>query len=188
MRVWFPILRRLPRALAFRVAVCTLLLTMLLSCSPQPTPFAIRQAIPLGFLTVTVSGTDSVAGNYFDPAGSRHSAAGMKSYAVFLDIATAEPEQVKLPRIILFLAGVRLVDSDGNRYRAAAPMPAEQYNLLKSARAGGDWTRFDQQGKTVPRQWVVLFLVPETSHGLTLLLPNPRPTDDQPRLAAVQLR
>lgn len=66
-----------------------------------------------------------------------------------------------------------IADSDGRRTKVSGAM---QTGLMSMEEPGLNW-----------RDWVVVFNVPDTSRGLTLLVENPEPRQGQARLTAVPL-
>ena len=145
-----------------------LLVSAALGCGGgRSASFALRQAIPMGPISVTVDGWESV-GEARAPLSSLRAPAGEKAIAVFvrwdgLD-SYAEPDRRIFAEAFLQDA-LRVLDSEGFGYEAISAMPRELYHF-----SGG--------GAPAPRDWVVVFHVYVDSRDYTLRLSHPDPQED----------
>lgn len=97
---------------------------------PPPRAFARREPVPLGPLTVRVTGSEEVTGSPAVPLNTLYAEAGRKVVVVFVTWsgmeALAPPDRARF--VESFLTGrSSVVDREGYEYRAIAAMPLPLY-------------------------------------------------------------
>ena len=188
--------RSRPALLALRA----LLLTCFSACvesSGPPVPFRLGQTIPLGGWNLRVRQPEVVSPKLITGFHDlRRSNATSKVVAVHLvleprDSAAAEEPQALERNFVKLMAGCRLKDGKGKEYPMGYPVPDSQFRLMKS---GGMMTEsemkdyfFSGPEPRVPKDWVLLYAVPQDGSGFTFLIRNFFPLEGQPHLASVDL-
>lgn len=151
------------------------LLPLACSKSAPSTPGAFGDEIPIGSATLEVLRADD-APNPPPPISSFHKQEGKRGVVVFvywsgLDELGPMERQIFVEK---FLENqLSIADSVGGRTDAFSAM---QKSLMFMQDPGSNW-----------RDWVVVFHVPDQSHGLTLLVANPEPKEGQAGLTAIPL-
>lgn len=185
------------RAIGTAVRLTGLLPTLLLAaCLPdEPTPVDRDRPVRLGpgELFLRVVSVEVVSGSYVAgaeaPPGSGYLATLVRLDGA--DLAGGPSRQALTEKGVLdLMRGLAVEDAEGNRYERAMVLPAAQWRLMRSARTGlsaPDLAAARSAARGVPRDWAVLFLVPDGASGFRLLVENPRPREGEPSLAAVAL-
>jgi hypothetical protein len=126
----------------------------------------------------------------------RRNSAKSKIVAVHLALepresgAGDEPQSME-KNFVKLMAGCRLKDGAGKEYPLGYPVPDSQFRLMKSGGKMSDSEMKDfffsgpQPG--VPKDWVVLYSVPQERSDFTFLIRNFFPLEGQPQLASVDL-
>jgi len=143
----------------------------------SPTVFAPGQEIPLGELSLTVTGWEAVPPGHA-PISALRAAPGEKVIAVFVRWSGLPGRSDMERRVLLerFLERqARIVDDEGFQTTAFSAMARELYRLQAPVREA-------------PSDWVVVFHVWIDSRNYKLLLAHPDPAQGGLRLAEVQLR
>ena len=156
-------------------------LFFILGClgDPKPTTFAKGEKIPLGSNTVTVSYVELT--KIYQPC-----------VAVHLECIGPDFEQLFVQSN--FRRSFAICENYGQKYPSNVVIPASVYRVQKTMEEADFRSSESMLGQTVmeqhlisrPRDWVIIFYRPH-SYNLTLLIENPNPLKDQPRLAAVPL-
>lgn len=178
-----------PRILAGTAGVLALVFAaslFFLACGGEkkPTPFRVREPIPLGDSKLIVESSE-VTSSYLRKSG-------FTQVMVFLtlkgfDISQKEPDITTIKNVIT-LFSLTLTDADGKKYQLTEIIPEGAYRAMVAGKAGDMQSAMFYMQRSKPAEdWVAIFTVPSTSHGYTLLITNPRFRKDQPWLAAVPL-
>ena len=144
--------------------------------SEPPTVFDPAQEIPLGELSLSVTGWETVPEKHA-PISVLRAAPGEKVIAVFVrwsGLATSSDLDRRLFLERYFESHAKVVDDAGFVCRAFDSMPRELY-------------RFQPFSRHAPPDWVIVFHVWIDSQNHTLLLEHPDPAASGVRRAAVQL-
>ena len=160
-------------------------------------PFRLGQTIPLGEWNVRVRQPEVVSPTVVTGFHDlRRSNVKSKVVAVHLvleprDSAAADAPQATERGFVKLMAGCRLKDGAGKEYPLGYPVPDSQFRIMKS---GGMMTDsemkdlfFSGPEPRVPKDWVVLYSVPEDRSGFTFLVRNFFPLEGQPQLVSVDL-
>ncbi|HET9481191.1 MAG TPA: hypothetical protein VFP98_05490 [Candidatus Polarisedimenticolia bacterium] len=168
------------------------LLILLSACGvAAPTPFARSQRIPMGACEISVSHAESVAASTFSELAPGLPMSGKQILSVFFGVDGLEPAAAG--RVRPLFMGFKVTDSEGRTYPGLLPMPAREYRMAMSGasvRTWGDykaWESWMPTDSPIPREWVFLFLLPDDSRGLTVLIENPEHRAGQPERASIPL-
>jgi hypothetical protein len=173
----------------------SLLLPFAVGCDgppPEPESFSRGQAIPIASWTIKVSRVEVLSAQAIPSGTIQLLQSGDKLVAVHIGIEfPGSPEDVagEFPRL---LRSVRLEDDSGQSWRfRSAPLTEAHWRVAKSGNAYGlqdleGWMNQMRSGQFL-KSWVLTFFVPQESSGFTFFIDNYAPTDDQPRLAAIDL-
>ena len=188
--------RTRPAALALRA----LLLTCFSACvesSGPPVPFRLGQTIPLGEWNLRVRQPEVVSPTIVTGFHDlRRNSAKSKVVAVHLvleprESGAGEGPQSMEQNFVKLMAGCRLKDGAGKEYPLGYPVPDSQFRIMKS---GGNMSEsemkdffFSGPQPRVPKDWVVLYSVPQERSDFTFLIRNFFPLEGQPKLASVDL-
>ena len=154
----------------------------------KPTDFSMREPIPLGDATLTVSYVEETT--QFSPFIQKSS--GYSQVVVFLTCKgfNLEKEDLKSMNNSLTLFFLRLAVAGDKQYRLATIIPETAYRLAQSQLSGDHKSALSAIERSTggPQEdWVAIFQVPEQSRGYTLLIKNPSIQKGQPQVAAVSL-
>jgi hypothetical protein len=192
--------RRQARTRPASLALRALLLTCFSACvesSGPPVSFRLGQTIPLGEWNLRVRQPEVVSPKLiagFHELG--RSNATSKVIAVHLvlepkDSALAESPKAMEKAVVKLMAGCGLKDGKGTRYPIGFPVPDSQFRLMKSGGVMSDSEMkdyfFSGPDSSIPKDWVVLYSVPQDRSGFTFLIRNFFPLEGQPQIASVDL-
>jgi len=182
------------------VRAAELVLAVFLSACEEtgPTvPFKLGQTIPVGEWSLRVRQPEvvspKVVAGFHDLGRSN---ATSKVIAVHLVLEPKDPAVAESPKameqaVVKLMAGCGLEDGEGKRYPIGFPVPDSQFRLMKS---GGMMTEsemkdyfFSGSDTRIPKDWVVLYSVPQDRSDFTLLIRNFFPLEGQPHIATVDL-
>lgn len=166
--------------MACRFRLLAAMLVSLSACeaaSQTPTPFDLRQPIPLGMLSIAVMRTETVPNPPFAPISSLMAQPGEKVVAVFVRWKGLEDLDQADQRVFIetFLEDrLSIVDEDGETYPAFSAMPLDIYQM--------------SPGGYSPHDWVAVFHVWVDSQRYTVLVANPQPEAGGFTVAAIPLQ
>jgi hypothetical protein len=167
--------------------VLSLLVTALVACAiEEPTQYSRGQAIPIATWSVTVRSTEKLSERMI-PDLVRAVKPDAMWLAVHVDLEYEGSDSDEWERDLKRLfSGVRLTVEGGEEHEPImAPMTDSHLKILKY---GSSATIEEMQGWVAVSDWerlVLVFAPPKDSRGLSLLLANYDPRDQQPRLVAV---
>lgn len=174
---------------SYRVALLAAAALLLNACA-KPVPYSRGQAIPLGNITVTVSHVESMSPEYVGGAASGMAKKGQQVLVVYFRISRMN---IEMGRAILPLRSMfSLEDDGGDKYRGL-PMGAAFFNQMRASRSIESMADYynsessEALRESFPTEWVLLFAVPESARGFTLLVNNTHRLKGQPGKAAVDL-
>lgn len=194
-RSWWSVVRSQPTVAGVTTMVSSRVLfvaaaALLLTSCAKPVPYPRGQAIPLGNVTVTVSHAESMSPDYAAGPVSPMAKKGQQILVVYFRISRMN---VEMARSILSLRSMfSLIDGEGHKYRGV-PLAAGFFNQMRASRSMETMADYynssspDALRDDFPTEWVLMFAVPESSRGFTLVVNNSHPLKDQPRKAAVDL-
>lgn len=169
------------RAFAEKTLIC-LIAAVVLGCGGDDgtsAQYALRQEVPLGIISVSVTQWEEVSGASA-PLRSLRPPEGEKPVAVFVRWRGLD-EYGEFDRRTLVEAilnnRLTLVDSDGFEYSPLTAMPKDIYQF--TAQAGS--------GKTAPPDWVVVFWAWVDSRDYELHIEHPDPGKGGFDVAVVEL-
>jgi hypothetical protein len=190
-------IRTRPAALALKA----LLLTCFSACqesSGPPVPFRLGQTIPIGEWSLRVRQPEVVSPTLLTGFHDlKRNGATSKILAVHLALeprssSTGEKTQPMEQDFVKLMAGFRLKDREGGQYPLGYPVPDTEFRVMKS---GGMMSESEMKdfffsgpsASRIPRDWVVLYSVPQERSGFTFVIRNFFPLEGQPPLASVDL-
>jgi hypothetical protein len=93
---------------------------------------------------------------------------------------------------VKLMAGFRLKDKEGVEYPLGYPVPDSEFRVMKSGGMMSDSEMKDfffsgPSASRIPRDWVVLYSVPQERSGFTFMIRNFYPLEGQPHIATVDL-
>jgi hypothetical protein len=154
----------------------------------KPTNFSMREPIPLGDATLTVSYLEETT--QFSPFFQKTS--GYSQVVVFLTCKgfNLEKEDLKSMKNSLTLFSLSLAVAGDKQFRLATIIPETAYRMAQSQLSGDQESVLSEIERSTgrpPEDWVAIFQVPEQSRCYTLLIKNPSIQKGQPQVAAVSL-
>ena len=162
-----------------------------------PVPYRMGQAIPLERWLLKVRQPEVVAASLIKGFQDfRISNKDAKVLVVHLDLLPKSQEAEDDPNaaergFIKLMWDCRLQDKEGKEYRLGLPLAGSHFRMLKS---GGMMSEaemrdalFSVPESRVPRDWALLFAVPQDRSGFTLFIRNRFPEEGQPPLVSVDL-
>lgn len=188
------------KTLMHRLSLLSAILSLVLaSCMDEPPkPFPKNDPIPLGAITVKISGIEVgiIESGLGQSAQSSPQLAGLtklgkKSVGVFFEIAgigasDAAKWKEDSDRITPRGEVLTLVDKAEEKFDCIGVFP-EYMLLYKDPAAAVDQMLKLGEDSRSPRRYVALFAVPKESSEFTLLVKNPSMKEGQPRIASVAL-
>lgn len=168
-------------------AFCALVLAALVACvAEEPAQYSRGEAISVAAWTVKVRSTEKLPPRMI-PSGVRVVKPGVMWLAVHLDLDYEGPDPDRWERDFgQLLGGIRLrVEGGEDHDLIMAPMTESHLKLLKY---GSSATFQDMQAWGATSDWeriVLVFAPPKESRGISLVLENYAPRDQQPKLIAV---
>jgi len=178
-----------------------LVLALSLSACEQtgpPVSFGRGQAIPLGAWFVKVRQPEVVSPTVITGFHDlKRNGAASKILAVHLALeprksSAGEKTQPMEQDFVKLMAGFRLKDREGGEYPLGYPVPDSEFRVMKS---GGMMSESEMKdfflsgpaASRIPRDWVVLYSVPQERSGFTFMIRNFYPLEGQPHIATVDL-
>jgi hypothetical protein len=166
-----------------------LLLLSLTGCREEaPTVVSRGEPIAVGALTMKVSQVEMLSASSLP--GVSQAPPGMSFLVLVLrlegDLSENGSRFVSpLDKVVLdLMTRLAVEDGEGQRYTHPAPLPFQQYRMIRSAGLG-TMPSASTGATRLPGDWATLFTVPSDSRDFRLLVRNPR--GDQPRTVAVVL-
>lgn len=186
---------------AGRAALATLLVilcTLALSCKRgpvEPTAFSMGQPIPMGPFTITVTHVE--VGDFSSVSGF-DVGYGTKGVAVFFTLKSDRSlEKKDLEKFQRGRKEFSIQDRSGKTYSSNLILPADAFRMMRSSGQVRDLNDLYGMRQYTDRlkyglsrgevDMVIIFSVPFSTSGYTLLIENTRPQSGQPRLATVPL-
>jgi hypothetical protein len=183
------------------IRTAELALAVFLSACEQsgpPVPFGRGQAIPLGAWSVKVRQPEVVSPTLITGFHDlKRNGATSKILAVHLALeprssSAGEKTQPMEQDFVKLMAGFHLKDREGGQYPLGYPVPDSEFRVMKS---GGMMSESEMKdfffsgpsASRIPRDWVVLYSVPQERSGFTFVIRNFYPLEDQPHIATVDL-
>ena len=161
-----------------------------------PIRFARGEKIRMGELTLSITDVESIAPFYIhEDISFAGPTAGEMYLAVYVTWDRTDDLKAAGQRSMSFmkswiLGRFSLQDATGQVYRVLVPMDTHKFRTAKAERMGDErpaWDPSIRGGEDLALEWTVLFKVPDTARGFTLLLNNLDRIEGQPRMAAIPL-
>ncbi|HEU5181857.1 MAG TPA: hypothetical protein VFW45_13800 [Candidatus Polarisedimenticolia bacterium] len=162
-----------------------------------PVPYRLGQAIPLERWMLKIRQPEMVAASMIKGFQDfRISNKDSKVLVVHLDLmpksqAAEDDPNAAEKGFIKLMWDCRLKDREGQEYRLGLPLAGSHFRMLKSGGMMSDTEMrdalFSVPESRVPRDWALLFAVPQGRSGFTLFIRNRTPEEGQPALVSVDL-
>lgn len=162
-----------------------------------PVPYRMGQAIPLERWLLKIRQPEVMAASMIKGFQDfRISNQNAKVMVVHLDLLPKSQEAEDDPNaaekgFIKLMWDCRLQDKEGKEYRLGLPLAGSHFRMLKTGGMMSDAEMrdalFSVPESRVPREWALLFAVPQDRSGFTLFIRNRSPQEGQPALVSVDL-